>query len=61
VGKGNGKDSYPLRLEGRGISEIDGYVNGRVNALPLPYPTHCHPYLCEGQSIRGSIYMCQIN
>jgi hypothetical protein len=43
AGKGKGKDSYPLRLEGKGIQEIDGYANRRVNALPLPYPAHCHP------------------
>jgi hypothetical protein len=44
AGKGMVKDSYPLHLVGKSIIEIDGYANGRVNALPLPYPAHCHPY-----------------
>jgi hypothetical protein len=39
AGKGTGKDFYPLRLAGKGTKEMDGYANGRVNALPLPYPT----------------------
>jgi hypothetical protein len=41
---GKDKDSYKLRLQGKGIPKIAGYANGRVNALPLPYPAHCHPY-----------------
>jgi hypothetical protein len=49
TGKGKDKDSYTLRLEGKGILEIDRYANRWVNALPLPYPAHCHPYsqLCD--------------
>jgi hypothetical protein len=43
AGKGKCKDFYPLRLAGKGTKEIDGYANGRLNALPLPYPAHCHP------------------
>jgi hypothetical protein len=35
---GKGKNFYPLRLAGKDTKEIDGYANGRVNALPLPYP-----------------------
>jgi hypothetical protein len=44
AGKGKGKDFYLLRLAGKGTKEIDRYANGRVNALPLPYPAHCHSY-----------------
>jgi hypothetical protein len=43
AGKGKGKDSYLLCLEGKGIQEIDEYANGQVNSLRLPYPAHCHP------------------
>jgi hypothetical protein len=46
VGKSKGKDSYPSRLEGKGIPEMDGYANGRVNTLPLPYPTLPIDILC---------------
>jgi hypothetical protein len=35
-------------LAGKGTKEINGYANGRVNALPLPYPAHCHPYVRRG-------------
>jgi hypothetical protein len=31
-------------LAGKGTKEIDEYANGRVNALPLSYAAHCHPY-----------------
>jgi hypothetical protein len=34
---GKGKDSYSLRLKGKGIQEIDGYANRRV--MLYPYPT----------------------
>jgi hypothetical protein len=45
AGKGKGKEFYTLRLSGKGTKQIYWYANRRVNALPLPYPAHCHPWL----------------